>query len=37
MRLGTLAILWAVVLGGCVTETTGGLPEPAEADERVQA
>ena len=34
MRLGTLAILWAVVLGGCVTETTGGLPEPAEADER---
>ena len=37
MRLGTLAILWAVVLGGCVTETTGGLPEPADADERVQA
>jgi type IV pilus assembly protein PilF len=37
MRPGTLAILWALLLSGCVTETTGGLPEPADATERVQA
>lgn len=37
MRLGALAILWSVLLSGCVTETTGGLPEPAVAEKRVQA
>ncbi len=37
MRLGALAILWAMLLGGCVTETTGGLPEPADEGRRVQA
>lgn len=37
MRLGALAILLAVLLSGCVTETAGGLPEPADAEKRVQA
>lgn len=31
-----LLVIW-LVLGGCVTESTGGLPDPAPKSERVQA
>ena len=32
-----IGLLWVVLVGGCVTETTGNLPEPATLNERVQA
>ena len=37
IRIGTLAIALTVLLTGCVTESTGGLPKPASASDRVQA
>jgi len=36
MTRGFLLAFW-LVLGGCVTESTGGLPDPAPKSERVQA
>jgi type IV pilus assembly protein PilF len=37
IRLLAGAVLCGVMLGGCVTERTGGLPEPAAPSDRVQA
>ncbi len=37
MRAGWLAAVLLVALMGCVTETSGGRPEPAAADARLQA
>ncbi len=37
IRIGVLAVTVIAVLSGCVTESTGGLPKPASASDRVQA
>lgn len=37
LRAWLVAMVMATVVSGCVTETTGGLPQPAAQQERVQA
>jgi type IV pilus assembly protein PilF len=37
MRLLAILMVWSCLLAGCVTESSGGLPEPASQSKRVEA